>query len=123
MKTIQVELDRVRSEIQRLRAQEEILEGLLRKMTGEVEPQQATRKRASSVKPQVLDIMREVGARGATSVEVDNIVRTKNPTVAKDTVASVLSRLKGDGALVFDGERYFDKQFAPKGPFELRAVN
>ena len=58
--------------------------------------------------------------KGATSTEVDELVRQKVPSVAKDTVGSVLSRLKGDGALVHDGERYYDKRFAPKPqpPFE-----
>jgi hypothetical protein len=126
MKTIEAELDQVRTEIQRLQAQEEVLVRLLRKMSGEGEPQTVTRKRAVSVKPLVLDIMREAGAKGATSASVDEVVRAKIPQVKKDTVGSILSRLKADGALVFDGERYYDKQFAPaKLPFEggLRAVN
>lgn len=125
MKTIEVELEQVRADLQRLQVQEEVLVRLLRKMSGDVSTPAVTRKRAASVKPLVLDIMREAGAKGATSATVDEIVRAKIPTVAKDTVGSILSRLKGDGALVFDGERYFDKQFAPKPPFEgvLRAVN
>jgi hypothetical protein len=114
MKTIQVELERVRAEMQRLQAQEDILVGLLRKLSGEAEVVQVARKRAPSVKPLVLDIMKELGPKGATTASVDELVRAKNPAVAKDTVGSVLSRLKADGALVFDGERYYDKQFAPK---------
>jgi hypothetical protein len=34
--------------------------------------------------------------------------------VAKDTVGSVLSRLKSDGALVYVGERYYEKGQEPK---------
>src|SRR3546814_8822515 len=48
------------------------------------------------------------------------------PAVAKDTVGSVLSRLKSEGALVYVGERYYEKRFAPQNrPFDpgLRAVN
>lgn len=125
MKTIQAELDQVRAEILRLQAQEEILVRLLGKMPGGRETPALPRKRATSVKPLILDIMREAGTKGATKAAVDELVRIKNPAVAKDTVGSVLSRLKSDGALVYDGDRYFDKQFAPKGPFEggLRAVN
>jgi hypothetical protein len=114
MKTIQVELDRIKTEIQRLQAQEEILVGLLRKMSGEGEVQFKARKRATSVKPLVLGIMREAGTKGMTTSGVDEVVKAHNPSVAKDTVGSVLSRLKSDGALVYDGERYYDKQFAPK---------
>src|SRR3546814_5620408 len=82
--------------------------------------------RSPSVKPMVLDIMSVVGEAGATSQEVDAKVRETNPAVAKDTVGSVLSRLKSEGALVYVGERYYEKRFAPQNrPFDpgLRAVN
>lgn len=122
---IDAELSRIRAEIERLKAQEEILLGLRAKINGEASP--VARKRSPNIKPLVLDIMHQVGFTGATSAEVDEIVRCKVPTVAKDTVGSVLSRLKSDGALTFDGERYYERQFAPKpeAPFEgpLRAVN
>jgi predicted nuclease with TOPRIM domain len=126
MKVIQGELQRVKEEIATLRVKEAVLEDLLRKLSGEPELKR-TKTRSPNVKPLVLDIMRDAGVSGATSAEVDQLVREKVPTVAKDTVGSVLSRLKSDGALVHDGERYYEKQFAPepKGPFSpgLRAVN
>lgn len=126
MKMIQGELQRVRAEIERLRIEEALLEKMLGKMSGSPEPK-GSRARSPNVKPIVLDIMRDAGHSGATSAEVDRLVRQKVPTVAKHTVGSVLSRLKSDGALVHDGERYYEKQFAPepKGPFSpgLRAVN
>lgn len=129
MKIIEGELERIRSDIARLRAQEDALEAVLRKMTGEPEEvvEKAARKRSANVKPLVLAIMNAAGFVGRTSAEVDEEVRKAVPTVAKDTVGSLLSRLKADGALVYDGERYYEKQFAPKppAPFEggLRAVN
>ena len=126
MKMIEGELERIRSEIARLRAQEEVLVALQKKMSGEVAAP-AARKRSGAVKPLVIDIMREAGFTGATTAEVDEMVRRSVPTVAKDTVGSVLSRLKSDGALIYDGERYYEKRFAPKpsSPFEgaLRAVS
>lgn len=71
--------------------------------------------------------MREAAFDGATTSEVDDLVRRKVPSVAKDTVGSILSRLKSEGALVYIGERYYEKQYAPKEttPFDkgLRAVN
>jgi hypothetical protein len=129
MKIIEAELERVRSEIERLRAQEEVLLGLRQKMSGE--PMQADKPlrkaRSGGVKPLVIDIMHEAGFTGATTAEVDEMVRRTVPQVAKDSVGSILSRLKSAGALVYDGERYYEKQFAPKpnSPFEggLRAVN
>lgn len=126
MKMIDGELDRIRMEIARLKAQEEVLLSLRARMNGE--PEQLPQKtRSPAIKPLVLDIMRESGWAGRTSGEVDELVRAKVPTVAKDTVGSVLSRLKSDGALSYDGQRYYVKEFAPKAsenPFDrLRAVS
>jgi hypothetical protein len=127
MKIIEGELAQVRAEIERLRVKEETLLGLLGKMGGESPSPSTQRKRSPNIKPLVLELMNRAGFTGATSAEVDQAVRQRVPTVAKDTVGSVLSRLKSDGALTYDGERYYEKQFAPKppAPFEgsLRAVS
>lgn len=121
---IEKQLARIRAEIERLQAQEEVLSELLRQMSGLPAPA-APRKRSANIKPLVLDIMHEAGFTGATTAEVDEMVRRKVPTVAKDSVGSILSRLKSAGALVYDGERYYEKQYGPKpnSPFEgLRSV-
>ncbi len=128
MKMIDEELARIEIEMQRLSAQKDVLMSLRAKMTGEtVQAAPLPRKRSPNVKPLVIDTMREAGFVGATSSEVDAKVREQLPNVAKDTVGSILSRLKSDGALVHDGERYYEKQFAPKAnsPFDqgARAVN
>lgn len=125
MSIIKTQLEAVRAQIERLRVKEETLMELLRELSGEPAPLEVSaRKRSPGVKPHVLDFMREVRERGATTAEVDNAIRAMNPTVAKDTVGSVLSRLKSEGALVYDGERYFEKKYAPQRPFDpiLRAV-
>lgn len=118
---IEAKLQAIRDEIATLKAQERVLQDLLGEMSGQ--PAKPARKRSPSVKPLVLDIMSRVGPAGATSKEVDEAVRANVPTVAQDTVGSVLSRLKSDGALVYDGERYYEKRHAPR-PSEggLRAV-
>jgi hypothetical protein len=116
MKIIEGELAQVRAEIERLRVKEETLLGLLGKMGGESPSPSTQRKRSPNIKPLVLELMNRAGFTGATSAEVDQAVRQRVPTVAKDTVGSVLSRLKSDGALTYDGERYYEKQFAPKPP-------
>ncbi|MBA4161961.1 MAG: hypothetical protein C0515_07770 [Novosphingobium sp.] len=127
MSIIKTQLDAVRAQIERLQVKEETLLELLRELSGEpIVEQRPARKRAPNVKPLVLDFMREVGERGATSSEVDEAVRALNPTVAKDTVGSVLSRLKSDGALGYDGERYYEKKHMPEPrPFSgvLQAVS
>jgi hypothetical protein len=124
MKMIEGELARVRAEIDKLKAQEEVLLKLRGQMGGDPAPS-APRKRSPAIKPLVLDIMSRAGFTGATTAEVDKEVKAKVPTVAKDTVGSILSRLKSDGALTYDGERYYEKRFTPR-PTEgggLRAVS
>lgn len=124
MTNMKGKLASIRAEIARLKAQEEVLVELIGEEGGELPPSTA-RKRSPSIKPLVLDLMSRAGTSGATSAEVDVSVRRAVPTVAKDTVGSVLSRLKSDGALVYVGDRYYEKRFAPKAddPFEgLRSV-
>lgn len=127
MTIIKAQLAAVRTQIERLQVKEETLVELLRELSGEpIVEETSTRKRSPNVKPLVLDFMREVADRGATSAEVDSAIRAVNPTVANYTVGSVLSRLKSDGALAYDGDRYYEKRFAPAPrPFDqgLRAVN
>lgn len=126
MTIIKTQLDAVRAQIARLQVKEETLMELMRELNGEpIMDERVPRKRAPNVKPLILDFMRDVAERGATSSEVDEAVRSTNPTVAKDTVGSVLSRLKSEGAFVYDGNRYYEKKFAPANrPFDpgLRAV-
>jgi len=113
MEPLNEEIARLDAEIARLQGERA---GLLRAkelLTGEVIAK-PVRKRASPIKPLVLDIMRHAGPQGASSSEVDAKVRERVPSVAKDTVGSVLSRLKSDGALVYVGERYYEKGQEPK---------
>jgi hypothetical protein len=123
MNTIKGKLATIRAEIARLKAQEEVLVELIGQEAGEAPP--PARKRSPNIKPLVLDLMHRAGFTGATSAEVDYAVRQRVPTVAKDTVGSILSRLKADGALTYDGERYYEKQFtpAPTHGGGLRAVS
>jgi hypothetical protein len=128
MKTIQSELDRIRAEIDKLKIEEAAIVRIMKSLGGDVSTGSVVkRKRSPSVKPLVLDIMRQAGHSGATSTEVDAMVREKIPGVGKDTPAAILSRLKSEGALVYRNERYYEKQFAPsepQNPFDngLRAV-
>lgn len=126
MKMIKAKLAEIQAEIARLRTREQLLMELVAEANGETVLTNEPRKRSQNVKPVVLDIMASVGLAGATSREVSEKVRAAIPTVATDTVGSVLSRLKSDGALAYDGERYYEKRFAPPPRPEgggLRAVN
>lgn len=114
MDPLNEEIARLDGEIARLQGERTGLIRAKELLTGEVAKVPQARRRASPIKPLVLDIMRDSGPSGATSVEVDAEVRKTVPAVAKDTVGSVLSRLKSDGALVYVGERYYEKGQEPK---------
>ncbi len=135
MKPLDEEIARIDAEIARLQAKREgvvrareILSGTVALQTGSYAMAGSTatlavRKRSPNIKPLILNIMGAAGERGATSLEVFAHVKEAAPNVAKDTVGSILSRLKADNALVYDGERYYDVRHAPKpSPFEIRAV-
>ena len=112
---MQDKLSAIRKQIEELQIQERLLVELL----GEEVPTKPARQRSPNIKPMVLDYMMAAAANGATTAEVDAFVRKAVPTVAKDTVGSILSRLKFDGALAHNGERYYEKRFAPQPrPFE-----
>lgn len=120
---IEAKLQAIRDQIAALRIQEKVLVELLSDLNPAVKPQ---RQRSPSIKPLVLNYMGSVGEAGATSKEVDEAVRERVPSVGNDTVGSVLSRLKADGALVYEGDRYYEKRFAPvQRPFDvsLKAVS
>ncbi len=116
MKRLDEEIARIDADILRLQSERA---GLVRAKallsTPDDRPLVApARKRSPNIKPLILEIMERAAATGATSKDVDRTVRARVPTVAEDTVGSVLSRLKADKALVFDGERYYDSRYAPK---------
>ncbi|WAP68017.1 hypothetical protein [Jiella pelagia] len=128
MKMLESELERVRSEIEKLRVEEALLIKMLGRMGAAPAPAKQTRTRSPNVKPLVLDIMRDAAQFGATTSEVESAVRDQIPSVAKDTVGSVLSRLKSDGALEYVGDRYYEKRHSPKqvgtiSTARLQAVN
>jgi hypothetical protein len=134
MKPLDDEIERLDAEIARLQAERSAFvraKAMLLAAAGVIAPiasptEPTIRKRAANIKPLIIDIMSAAGDKGATSAEVTALVKSRVPAVAKDTVGSILSRLKSDGAFAHDGERYYDSKYAPKSdklPFEpLRAV-
>ena len=55
----------------------------------------------------MLEIVQEAGKVGVTTSEVMSRAGAKGRVLKANSVASMLSRFKQDGALVFDGERYY----------------
>ncbi len=111
---LNAELERVRNQIAELKIEEALLTKMLRRM-GDNNAKKPPTNRALGVKSAVLNFAFEAGGEGVTTEEMRDAVERTIPEVAKDTVRSVLSRLKSDGALAFVRGRYYVKEFVPQG--------
>ncbi len=77
------------------------------------------RARRGALKDMVLQVAQEVGRNGMTADECVELAKRKGVALKLGSVSSLLSRLKQDDVIFFDGERYRLKQFA--GPKQAAA--
>ena len=110
MATIEKQLAGIRLQIEHLRIEEAAIIRLIETLSGQPAIS-APRRRIPNVKQFVLQIMESFGASGAASTEVYQIAKKRHSDISRDTVSSVLSRLKAAEALTYDGERYYDARF------------
>ena len=103
MKDMRERLDNIRREIEKLQAQE----SLLLDMLGE-EPQKAIAKRApkGSVKIRVLELLESQGRSGLNAAKAVELSEANGDALDRGSVSSLLSRLKQDGVVVYDGSNY-----------------
>lgn len=73
------------------------------------DPTQTGRGEAKAL---LLDLLREVGTTGLNATTAEEIAKRRGVTLKRATAASNLSRLKKDGVVVHDGERYRLPEFA-----------
>ena len=75
-----------------------------------------------SVKTVLLDLLEESGTTGLNASSAVEIANRRGITLGRGTVSSLLSRIKRDGVITFDGERYRLKKYtvAEKGPGDDR---
>lgn len=73
----------------------------------------ASGKRNSSLKAIVLDLLEEVGTTGLNSISAVTLANNRGMTIDRASVSSLLSRLKKDGVVVYNGDRYRLPKFAP----------
>jgi hypothetical protein len=64
--------------------------------------------RRTNVKRTVMEIVHDAGTMGVTAVEVVGRAQVLGRTLDKASVSSLLSRLKREGTLTFNGERYYE---------------
>lgn len=110
------QIDEHQRRISELTVAKRTLVDVLAAMRGEPRPltEVARKARIPNVKGIVLEIMAAAGPEGRTSAEVLALAAEKAPGITRDTISSVLSRLKSAEALAYDGLRYFDSKHAPR---------
>jgi hypothetical protein len=64
--------------------------------------------RRTNVKRTVMEIIHDAGTMGVTAVEVVGRAQVLGRSLDRASVSSLLSRLKREGTLTFNGERYFE---------------
>lgn len=73
-----------------------------------------------NVKKTVMEVIQEAGKAGITASEAVDRAAAKGRTLERPSVSSLLSRFKREGALTFDGERYYSAASqAPETPFKI----
>ena len=76
------------------------------------------------IKALVLDLLEEVGTTGINGATVVKIASARGVTVERSSVSSLLSRLKADGIVTFDGSMYRLPRYAAPAPTrDLYAVS
>jgi hypothetical protein len=81
-------------------------------------PTPSTRKR-TAMKDTVLDLLNEVGTTGLNGQIAVEIAERRGTHLDRQSVSSLLSRLKKDDICVYQGQRYKLRQFAGSSPSEL----
>ncbi|PCH75314.1 MAG: hypothetical protein COC12_01070 [Rhodobacteraceae bacterium] len=101
-------LDNIRREIEKLQAQESLLLDIL----GE-EPTKTVAKRApkGSVKIRVLELLESQGRSGLNAARAVELSEANGDTLDRGSVSSLLSRLKQDDVVVYDGSNYRLKKY------------
>jgi len=108
MKDMRERLDSIRREIEKLQAQE----SLLLDMMGE-EPIKTATKRApkGSVKVRVLELLESQGRSGLNAAKAVELSEANGDALDRGSVSSLLSRLKQDDVVVYDGSNYRLKKY------------
>jgi len=71
-----------------------------------------TNQRRRNVKATTMDLIVEAGEVGITATEVVERAAARGRTLPLPSISSLLSRLKREGTLRFDGERYYPTKAA-----------
>jgi len=113
MKALEDRLSRIRSEMAKLRIQEELVLDMMREARGE--PTLKKRAKRANVKRTVLDLLTAVGERGLNAAIAVDMAAKDGIDLDRGSVSSLLSRLKNEGTVTYDNEVYRLKEHSNKG--------
>lgn len=112
--------DRLLVEMEALRNRVAGLEMAIALFDGDGEsPAPSSSKKRSGMKDTVLDLLNEVGTTGLNGAIAVEIAARRGVHLDRQSVSSLLSRLKADGLCVYEDQRYKLKQFAGSASSEL----
>ncbi len=111
MKDMRDRLDAIRGQIAVLRGQEALLLDLLNEAPKE--PITTTTKRAAkgSVKVRVLELLEKQGRSGLNAARAVELSEASGDALDRGSVSSLLSRLKQDDVVAYDGSNYRLKKY------------
>lgn len=113
MKALEDRLSRIRSEMEKLRIQEELVLDMMREERGEPAPKK--RAKRANVKRTVLDLLTAVGEKGLNAAIAVEMAANEGIDLDRGSVSSLLSRLKNEGTVTYDKEVYRLKEHNTKG--------
>jgi len=71
------------------------------------------RGRRTATKGVVLDLLKDVGTTGLNAATAVELANKRGTTLDKASISSLLSRLKKDDVITYDGDKYRLKEFTP----------
>ena len=118
MRLLHERRNQLQSELAAIQARLQEVEGLLRAMSGDAAPEPSrasvilSRIRRGDLNNIVLSLYEEAAEAGLSTSECVAMASKAGTPLKATSVSSLLSRLKSDGVLMYDGERYRLKRFA-----------
>lgn len=104
MKVLEDRLELVRREMEKLKAQESLLLDMIRVETGE--PMVKLRAPRSNVKQAVIDLLARYQESGLNAAMAVEYAKEAGTSLDRGSVSSLLSRMKNEGVVTYDGAVY-----------------
>jgi hypothetical protein len=101
-------------EIDKLKAQEALIRDMMREASGE--PKVKLRAPRSNVKQTILDLLEQAGDEGLNAASAVEKAAKAGVALERGSVSSLLSRLKNEGVVTYDGSVYRLKSKAGTAP-------